>query len=78
MCDECSDYADAWHPLYQYEGKELCADCLRSKLVHKCCDDMDDTRCAKCADEAEDMYQYDGEWYCEDCVVKLFDEVRID
>lgn len=72
-CDECEEYTDE---LFLYESKELCWDCYKEKFNSKCCDDMDDTRCANCGSEADELFFYDGEWVCEDCLKELAEKVN--
>lgn len=78
FCDSCDDTADEDNPLYDYEGEELCKNCLLERLTSKICDDMDDTRCSDCGSEDENMYFFEGKWYCEDCVLKQFEKVCLD
>lgn len=77
-CDICDDYADEDNPLYEFEGKEVCKNCLLGSLTSKTCDDMDDTVCSECGDEAEDMYLVDGRWLCESCTLEQFDKVYME
>lgn len=63
-CDKCG-YEDE---LYDFDGQELCKDCLLEKISV-----TDDSGCCdECGEDDIDVYEYEDRHLCEDC---LFDEV---
>lgn len=76
FCDRCGDNAD--DALYEFEGEELCFECVKESLISKICDDCDDETCADCGYDAETLYQYQGEWLCADCLEERLEKVEVD
>ena len=75
FCDECDE--EYLEELFEYDGKELCGECYKSKFNQKICDDMDDTLCAECGKEAEVLYQIEGnEWVCESCLMDMAEKIH--
>lgn len=70
FCDKCDTDADEYEPLYEYNGKELCFDCLKDSLNQIECDDCDSERCAECGYDIGTLYDLEGEWLCDDCLRK--------
>lgn len=73
FCDKCDTDADEYEPLYEYNGKELCFDCLKDSLNQIECDDCDSERCAECGYDIGTLYDLEGEWLCDDCLQKRLD-----
>lgn len=77
-CDICDDYADEDNPLYEFEGKEVCENCLLESLMSKICDECDTEKCASCGSEAEELYFWEGSWYCESCILEQFEKAYME
>ena len=77
FCDRCGD--NAADALYEFEGEELCFECVKGSLTEIACDDMDSERCADCEDEVDTLYRFEGELLCEECLKRrLDDDYRVD
>lgn len=83
-CDNCGAYGYEDEPLYIYEGKELCRDCLLEAIGGHSWDDIEEeygikAECQECHTDKEDTYYYyDGQWWCEDCLLQRFEKAEIE
>ena len=68
-CDSCGDEGV---DLYEWEGKELCFECVRDSLNAKELDDMDDSLCENGC-ETDVLYEFEGKWLCDDCLKEILD-----
>jgi hypothetical protein len=71
-CDICKECEDESTHLYEWEGQEICFDCLKDKLTSKIIDDMDDSLCENGC-ETDILYQFNGEWLCNDCLYEILE-----
>ena len=72
-CDDCVKNADDDTPLYDWDGKELCFDCIKERLNQKILDDMDDSLCENGC-ETDVLYEFEGKWFCSDCLKEILDD----
>ena len=73
FCDSCGETADEYTPLYDWDGKELCFECVTESLNAKELDDMDDSLC-EYGHETDVLYEFEGKWLCSDCLRDELDE----
>lgn len=62
-CDKCEDECDE---LYNYEGQELCEECLKEET---------EAKCDRCGDTTE-LYEYDGMKLCITCLLNKMPKVE--
>ena len=72
-CDDCGENADDDTPLYDWNGQELCFDCVKESLNAKELDDMDDSLCENGC-ETDVLYEFEGKWLCRDCLKEILDD----
>lgn len=74
-CDEC-ETQDV--DLYEWNGRELCEDCIKEELLQIICDDMDSPHCEGCGCESDILYKPEDKWICEDCLDDYLSFLRIE
>lgn len=74
-CDECGEETDE---LYDWNGSELCLDCLKEGLIQIICDDMDSPHCEGCGYESDILYKPEDKWLCEDCLMDYLSWMRVE
>lgn len=65
VCDRCGKEEQ----LYQFEGQELCAECIAEQLPIKKTD-----YCEEC-DGMEELSEYEDEYLCLDCILRRLRKV---
>lgn len=66
-CDECNNEVEE---LYEYEGDELCEDCLLAQF--ECKDYDDDVLCPCCEDYTYSLYMTKDGPMCKYCLLESF------
>ena len=69
-CDSCEDNdIDLW----DYDGQELCKDCLLKEIPKA---HPEDCICDDCKEEAIDLYDYEGQYLCEECLLNAVPKIH--
>jgi len=68
-CDKCKSEAEN---LWNYDGKELCEDCIRDDIWQNTikAGNTTECRCEQCGEETE-CYDYEGRMLCEECIFEV-------
>ena len=82
VCDECGAYGYDDEPIYIFENKELCEECLLEKIESKFWDDIEEdegikAECCEChADKEDILYYWDEQWWCKECLLQQFEKAE--